>query len=149
MSNIRITKYFTFEMAHVLKGYDGPCKHIHGHSYGLYVTLIGIPISNVSSPKKGMVMDFKDLKAIVKKQIVEVFDHSLVISSEHEPDLIDEVKKRFGHVNVVDYQPTSENLLVDFAGRISDKLPHGVKLHNLKLCETATAYSEWYADDNK
>ena len=149
MSKIRITKYFTFEMAHVLKGYDGPCKHIHGHSYGLYVTLIGEPISSGSSPKRGMVMDFKDLKSIVKRQIVDVFDHSLAISSDHEPDLIDEVKKRFGQVNVVDYQPTSENLLVDFADRISDKLPPGVRLHNLKLCETATAYSEWYADDNQ
>jgi 6-pyruvoyltetrahydropterin/6-carboxytetrahydropterin synthase len=148
MSNIRITKYFTFEMAHVLKGYDGPCKHIHGHSYGLYVTLIGVPIADASSPKKGMVMDFKDLKTIVKLLIVDVFDHSLVISKDHEPELITEMKKRFGQVNVVDYQPTSENLLVDFARRISDRLPSGVKLHNLKLCETATAYSEWYAGDN-
>ena len=149
MSNIRITKYFTFEMAHVLKGYDGPCKHIHGHSYGLYVTLMGEPIADPGSPKKGMVMDFKDLKAIVKSCIIDVFDHSLVISRDNEPGLIPEVQKRFGKVNIVDYQPTSENLLVDFSKRIKDKLPGGIKLHNLKLCETATAYSEWYASDNE
>ena len=85
MPNIRITKYFTFEMAHVLKGYDGPCKHIHGHSYGLYVTLKGEPITDTNSPKKGMVMDFKDLKAIVKSSNIDVFDHIMVIGQDHEP----------------------------------------------------------------
>jgi len=149
VSNIRITKKFTFEMAHVLKNYDGPCKHIHGHSYGLDVTLMGEPITDPGSPKKGMVMDFKDLKTIVKSSIIEVFDHSLVISMDHEPELINEMQKRFGKVNIVDYQPTSENLLVDFAKRIKDKLPGGIKLHNLKLRETATAHSEWFASDNE
>lgn len=148
MTKIRITKQFAFEMAHVLKGYDGPCKHIHGHSYGLFVTLIGEPISDPDSPKKGMVMDFKDLKAIVKSTIIDVFDHSLVISKEHEPKLITEMQERFGKVNIVDYQPTSENLLLDFAGRINRQLPAGISLHNLKLRETATAYSEWFAGDN-
>ena len=148
MSNIRITKHFTFEMAHVLKDYDGPCKHIHGHSYGLYVTLMGEPIDDPNSPKKGMVMDFKDLKAIVKSSIIELYDHSLVISKDHEPELIEEMQKRFGKVNIVDYQPTSENLLVDFATRIRNRLPGGIKLHNLKLCETATAFAEWFANDN-
>jgi len=135
-------------MAHVLKDYDGPCKHIHGHSYGLYVTLMGEPIEDPGSPKKGMVMDFKDLKAIVKSSIVDIYDHSLVISKDHEPELIEEMQKRFGKVNIVDYQPTSENLLVDFAARIRNRLPGGIKLHNLKLCETATAFAEWFANDN-
>lgn len=135
-------------MAHVLKDYDGPCKHIHGHSYGLYVTLMGEPIDDPNSPKKGMVMDFKDLKAIVKSSIIELYDHSLVISKDHEPELIEEMQKRFGKVNIVDYQPTSENLLVDFATRIRNRLPGGIKLHNLKLCETATAFAEWFANDN-
>ena len=41
MSTIRITKHFDFETAHALYGYDGKCKNIHGHSYQLYVTIIG------------------------------------------------------------------------------------------------------------
>lgn len=110
---------------------------------------MGEPITDTNSPKKGMVMDFKDLKAIVKSSIIDVFDHSLVIGQDHEPELISEMQKRFGKVNIVDYQPTSENLLVDFSKRIKDRLPGGIKLHNLKLCETATAYSEWYASDNE
>ena len=41
MTKIRITREFTFEMAHALWNYDGPCRNIHGHSYKLYVTVFG------------------------------------------------------------------------------------------------------------
>ncbi len=64
MSKIRITKEFHFEMAHTLLGYDGPCRNIHGHSYELKVTLLGVPIDDPKNPKLGMVMDFGDLKKL-------------------------------------------------------------------------------------
>ena len=41
MAVIRLTKEFSFEMAHTLDGYDGPCREIHGHSYRLFVTVKG------------------------------------------------------------------------------------------------------------
>ena len=69
MSKIRITKKFRFEAAHALYGYDGKCKNIHGHNYKLFVTIIGKPISNQSDVKFGMVMDFDDLKKIVKNNL--------------------------------------------------------------------------------
>lgn len=148
MAKIRITKMYDFEMAHVLKDYDGPCRNIHGHSYKLFVTVTGSPINDPDSPKKGMVMDFKDLKAIVKTHIVDRFDHALVINSETDPAMIDSMKKHMDNVIVVDYQPTSENLIVDFAGIIKSLLPGTVQLHSLRLWETATSYSEWFAEDN-
>ena len=79
MTKIRITKEFVFDMAHALSNYDGKCKNIHGHTYKLFVTLIGIPCEDCSSPKNGMVLDFGDLKNIVKIPIVDVFDHALVV----------------------------------------------------------------------
>ena len=139
---------YDFEMAHVLKDYDGPCRNIHGHSYKLFVTVTGTPITDDNSPKKGMVMDFKDLKAIVKTHIVERFDHALVINSETDPAMIDSMKQHMENVIEVDYQPTSENLLADFASIIKSYLPRNVELHNLRLWETATSYSEWFAEDN-
>ena len=66
MSKIRITKKFTFEAGHALYGYDGKCKNVHGHSYKLYVTVIGVPIADKDNVKYGMVIDFSDLKSIVK-----------------------------------------------------------------------------------
>ena len=50
---------------------------------------------------------------------------------------------------IVDYQPTCENLVCDFAARISGLLPQGISLYSLKLYETATSYAEWFADDNE
>ena len=76
MSNIRITKQFSFETGHALYGYDGKCRNVHGHSYKLSVTVIGTPISDSNNVKFGMVIDFGDLKRIVKSEIVDVFDHA-------------------------------------------------------------------------
>ncbi|NVO19494.1 MAG: 6-carboxytetrahydropterin synthase [Bacteroidetes bacterium] len=148
MSTIRLTKEFKFEMAHALKGYDGPCRNIHGHSYELYVTVIGTPLKDASSPKNGMLMDFGDLKKIVRKSIVEEFDHALVLNKASADEFLPLNSEVFGKTILVDYQPTSENLLIDYAARLIPLLPANVKLHNLKLRETVTSYAEWFAEDN-
>jgi len=146
---IRITKEFSFEMAHALWNYDGPCRNVHGHSYRLFVTLSGIPSDNPEDPKKGMVIDFTDLKDIVNKEIINLFDHAVTVSGDYDIGKIETFKKLFGNTVIVDYQPTCENLAADFASRIKKQLPGEVKLHSLKLYETATSYAEWYASDNE
>lgn len=149
MSNIRITKQFSFETGHALYGYDGKCKNVHGHSYKLSVTVIGKPISDNTNVKFGMVIDFSDLKKIVKEEIVDVFDHATVFN-QNTPhvELAAELKNRGHHVILVDYQPTSENMVTDFAQKIKNRLPDAVQLHSLKLQETDTSFAEWYASDN-
>jgi 6-pyruvoyltetrahydropterin/6-carboxytetrahydropterin synthase len=148
-SVIRVTKEFKFEMAHALWNYDGPCRNVHGHSYRLFVTLSGVPASEPANPKNGMVIDFTDLKSIVRKHIVNVFDHSVVVSRQFDKEKTDMFAKMFGNTVLVDYQPTCENLVSDFADRLSGNLPSGVTLYSLKLYETATSYAEWVASDNK
>jgi 6-pyruvoyltetrahydropterin/6-carboxytetrahydropterin synthase len=149
MSIIRVTREFTFEMAHVLKGYDGPCRNVHGHSYRLFVTLTGIPLDDDKSPKNGMVLDFTDLKAIVLHKIIDRFDHSVVLSSEFADEKKKIMSDAFGNAVIVDYQPTCENLVTDFAGRLKNELPAGVRLHSLRLYETAKSFAEWFATDNE
>ncbi|MET2986384.1 6-pyruvoyl trahydropterin synthase family protein [Aureibaculum conchae] len=148
MSIIRITKHFDFETAHALYGYDGKCKNIHGHSYQLFVTVIGTPINDANHVKNGMVIDFGDLKKIVKSEIVDVFDHATVLNanSPHK-ELADKIESHSSRVILVDYQPTSENMVIDFADKISKKLPKSVQLHSLKLYETNNSYAEWFATD--
>jgi 6-pyruvoyltetrahydropterin/6-carboxytetrahydropterin synthase len=148
-SIIRVTKEFSFEMAHALWNYDGPCRNVHGHSYRLFVTLYGKPLDATDDPKNGMVIDFSDLKKIVKKEIVDVFDHCVVVSRHFDKEKTDMFTALFGNTVLVDYQPTCENLVSDFAGRISRLLPDEIKLHSLKLYETATSYAEWFAEDNQ
>ena len=149
MSNIRITKQFSFETGHALYGYDGKCKNVHGHSYKLSVTVIGSPITDRSNVKFGMVIDFTDLKKIVKEEIVDQFDHATVFNgTTPHIELANELMTRGHHVILVDYQPTSENMVVDFSQRIINRLPEGITLFSLKLQETDSSFAEWYASDN-
>ncbi|MBA3900578.1 MAG: 6-carboxytetrahydropterin synthase [Bacteroidetes bacterium] len=147
MSIIRITKQFTFEAAHALYGHDGACRNIHGHSYKLEVTLIGTPINQPGHPKHGMVMDFSDLKKIVNKEILTPFDHALIIDA-NSPYAKHDFTAISQKLNLVPYQPTCENMLIDFSEKIKSNLPPEVKLHSLKLHETGTSFAEWYAGDN-
>jgi 6-pyruvoyltetrahydropterin/6-carboxytetrahydropterin synthase len=148
MSKIRITKQFTFEMAHALYGYDGKCRNIHGHSYKLDVCVIGSPIQNSDNPKYGMVIDFGDLKSIVKSEIIDLMDHATMLNTASGHKDLAHYLKAEGHKLVeVNYQPSSENMVIDFAKRIISKLPAELKLHSLKLRETETAFAEWYASD--
>jgi 6-pyruvoyltetrahydropterin/6-carboxytetrahydropterin synthase len=149
MSVIRLTKEFTFEAAHMLEGYDGLCREIHGHSYRLFVTIKGEPISNTDSPKLGMVMDFGNLKRIVNEQIVDRLDHAFMMRNTlAADDIINQLGQRFSKVVLTEYQPTCENMLTDFAERLLGALPEDIELCSLRLHETATSYAEWYASDN-
>ena len=150
MSNIRITKQFSFETGHALYGYDGKCRNVHGHSYKLSVTVFGVPISDNSNVKFGMVIDFGDLKHIVKEEIVSVFDHATVFNKNTPHiELAKELEDRGHNVLLVDYQPTSEMMVIDFAKKIKERLPVNIQLHSLKLQETETSFAEWYASDNE
>lgn len=149
MGNIRITKEFSFETGHALYGYDGKCRNVHGHSYKLAVTVIGKPISDSTNVKFGMVIDFGDLKKIVKEEIVNVFDHATVFNKNTpHVELAKELESRGHNVLLVDYQPTSEMMVIDFANKIKSRLPDNIKLHSLKLRETETSFAEWYSSEN-
>lgn len=149
MSKVRITKQFTFETGHALYGHNGKCKNIHGHSYKLSVTIFGKPLGDSKSSKFGMIMDFSDLKKIVKEEIVNPLDHATIFNKNTPHLQLANNLKSIGHkVVLVDYQPTSEMLVIDFAKKIKKRLPGDIQLFSLKLQETATCFAEWYASDN-
>ena len=148
MGYIRVTKEFSFEMAHTLVGYDGVCSEIHGHSYRLFVTVAGTPSQDESDPKFGMVMDFGLLKKLVSELILNVYDHALLIRrTETGKELTDILSKNFRKLQVVDFQPTCENLILNFVNLLEGNIPENVILHSIRLHETATSYAEWFADD--
>ena len=118
-----VTKLFEFEACHHLPHYDGACHNIHGHSYKLEVTVSGQVSKNENDPKCGMIIDFKDLKAIVKSVAVGKYDHS--------------------NLNEFFPNPTAEIMVKQIAVDIMSKLPQGVYLMSCKLWETSTSYAEW------
>lgn len=148
MAVIRISKEFKFDMAHALLGYDGLCRNIHGHSYTLVVTVKGTPLDDKESPKNGMLIDFKDLKSIIREAIINQLDHALLVNRDTPGELLDMLRKHYDKVVITDYQPTTENLIADIAGRVMRLLPPHLDLFSLRLRETDSSYAEWFAEDN-
>ncbi|HRD37511.1 MAG TPA: 6-carboxytetrahydropterin synthase [Bacteroidia bacterium] len=146
---IRVTKVFTFEMAHALYGHDGPCKNIHGHSYKLSVTIKGKALQENGHPKDGMIIDFSDLKAIVNDLIIQQYDHALVLPEVARNKATDSLLDHYQRVLFMPFQPSCENLLIDFKNKLAPHLSQkSYTLQSLRLDETATSYAEWHLNDN-
>lgn len=145
---IRVTKFFAFEMAHALAGYNGDCRNIHGHSYRLFVTLRGMPLQQLGHPQDGMVMDFSHLKKLVKEKVLDTYDHALVLNATTASQVIAELSKHYQKVVSLPFQPTCENLLLDIVEKVQLNLPPAVELFIVRLFETETAFAEWCLDDN-
>lgn len=145
---VRVTKIFTFDMAHALYGYDGPCKNIHGHTYKLSVTLKGRVLENSESPKNGMLIDFTEFKKIINESVIQVYDHSLVLNLNSPHSKIKALNENFEKIHYVAFQPTCENLILDICSKIKTELPDNIQLNKVKLEETPTSYAEWLLEDN-
>ena len=139
---VYITKQVHFCAAHKLYNPDwseeenmdifGPCanQNWHGHNFDLYITIKGDP-----DPDTGFIMNFKELKHIVNREIVNQVDHKNL--NLDVPFLQDKMT-------------TCENLIVEFWNilepLIVEKSNHSAKLHKLKLYETPTSYAEYFGD---
>ena len=122
---VYVTKRFSFEAAHHLVGYDGACANVHGHSYKLEVTASGNidVLSNQSIASNCMVIDFKSLKEVVKKNIISTHDHA--------------------DLNTLYSNPTAERMVIYMFNVIRNNLPRDVKLESVKLWETEDSYAEY------
>ncbi|MFN8776191.1 MAG: 6-pyruvoyl trahydropterin synthase family protein [Flavobacteriales bacterium] len=146
---IRVTKRFTFDMAHALYGYDGPCKNIHGHTYHLAVTVAGVINIQEGHPELGLVVDFSELKEITRQIILSEFDHALVLKNDAPYSRDGFLPEHFEKVLLVPFQPSCENLLMHFHRLLMEALPARVRLVALRLDETPTSYAEWRMEDQR
>ena len=119
---VSVTKRFTFEASHNLIGYDGPCSNLHGHSYKLYVTVSGCVNMVSDNVTDCMVIDFKDIKSIVKKEVVDKLDHT--------------------YLNEVFTQPTAEVMAVLIFETLKNAFPKDCTLEKIRLYETEDSYAE-------
>ncbi|OOF88632.1 6-carboxytetrahydropterin synthase QueD [Rodentibacter ratti] len=137
----KISKEFSFDMAHLLDGHDGKCQNLHGHTYKLQVEIMG-DLSPLGA-KKSMVIDFSDLKTIVKKAILEPMDHAFIYDETNEREnkiakLLQSLdSKTFG----VPFRTTAEEL----ARFIFNRLKYDEKLavSTIRLWETPTSFCEY------
>jgi 6-pyruvoyltetrahydropterin/6-carboxytetrahydropterin synthase len=140
---LQVTKIFYFEMAHAIHGYAGQCRHIHGHSYELQVTVSEQAATEGYLPETGFVIDFKVLKQIVNEKVVKPLDHKLVLSEAFvaaHPGT-----QTLENLLVWQAEPSAENILIHIQHQLSAALPTAVKLTELKLYETRDSFARWVA----
>jgi len=135
-------------MSHALLNYDGLCRNIHGHSYKLQITVAGEPINDAGNPKNGMVIDFSILKKLIQEYIVSKLDHSLMINEKAPIDKLSEMGQMYERLQVVPFQPTSENMVQYIAEIVKSLLPEHLELFSVRLYETSNSFAEWFASDN-
>ncbi len=136
---VYLTRKETFNAAHQLwvkhwseeKNFEvfGKCanKNFHGHNYELIVTVKGTP-----DPITGFLMDVKVLGKLIQEKVCDVLDHSnLNLDENFLPD------------NIL---PSTENLVYYIWKELEPHIPVGVKLHCVKLCETAKIYCEYFGE---
>ena len=128
-------------MAHLLDGHDGKCQNLHGHTYKLQVEVAGDLL--VDGAKKSMVMDFSDLKAVVKKAILEPMDHAFIYDQTSEREskiamLLQELQsKTFG----VNFRTTAEEMARFIFQRL--KYDEELPISAIRLWETPTSFCEY------
>ncbi|MBZ4662875.1 MAG: 6-carboxytetrahydropterin synthase [Caloramator sp.] len=137
---LTVSKEFAFEAAHMLSEHEGDCKNLHGHSYKMIVEATG-------DIRDGMIIDFKDLKRIVKDTIIDKIDHSFIYfndsKDEVEHQIADILKKAGKRIFEVNYRPTAENMAMDFYNILNDKLADkGMRVVSIILYETQTSFAK-------
>lgn len=144
MSKFRLTKQFRLEMAHALVGYRGKCNRLHGHSYRLEVTVECDSYDlQCEGEEMGMGIDFGSIRNIVEQAVVTPYDHSLIIRNcEETREVVEVLSRHFEAIHAVEWQPTSENMASHFASLLQPLLPEGIRLHSLRLHETANNCAE-------
>lgn len=122
---IKTTKSFTFDAAHFLPNHKGKCANMHGHTYSLEVTVVrNNGTLGIGGSDEGMVIDFADLKAIVKTEVIDKMDHKVLN-------------------DVLPFRTTVENMVAHIFEVLTDKLQScGITVDRIKLWETPDSYAE-------
>ncbi|QIA75920.1 6-carboxytetrahydropterin synthase QueD [Rodentibacter caecimuris] len=137
----KISKEFSFDIAHLLDNHDGKCQNLHGHTYKLQVEITGDLHEN--GAKKSMVMDFSDLKNTVKKAILDPMDHAFIYdqTSERESKIAVLLQELNSKTFAVPFRTTAEEM----ARFIFNRLKYDEKLavSAIRLWETPTSFCEY------
>lgn len=137
----KTAKQFTFDMAHMLDGHDGKCQNLHGHTYILQVEISGNLHPN--GTKKGMVMDFADLKDIVKIHILDKMDHAFIYDTTSEREV--QVADLLNQLNSKTYGIATRTTAEEMTRHIFNvlKIEANLPVSLIRLWETPSSYCEY------
>ncbi len=117
----RVSKVMYFEAAHFLRGYEGACQNLHGHSYKLEITIESERLNSL-----GMVVDFKKIKEFMQN-IIDRYDHSCL-------NEFYEYKEN---------NPTAENMAREIYEELKRYIYVELHLVSVKVWETRDSYAEY------
>ncbi len=138
---MRITKIFDWHCAHLLAMHDGQCRNLHGHTYELEVEIEGKLQTEGSS--RGMIVDFSNLKSIVKAEIFDKFDHALIVHEDDE-EFIEFAEGRNWKIMKFPGDTTAENMAQWIFNKLREqrRLSGDFEVIRVRLYETDTSYAE-------
>lgn len=109
-----------FDSAHFLAGYDGRCANLHGHRWTIEVEA-GQEQLQASGEKRGMVVDFGDLKKIVR-HLADAFDHALIYEDGSlKASTVKALEEENFQLIAVPFRPTAENLARHFYALLQEE----------------------------
>lgn len=97
----------------------------HGHNYTLEVTVKG-----TINPQSGFVVDLKDLKEILNREVLDALDHRFL--NKEVPEFATQI-------------PTTENLAISIWKRLEQRF-EGAKLHRVRVYETVDLFVDYYGE---
>lgn len=135
MNVMTVSKQFDFEAAHrLVQGYPGNCKHIHGHSWNVVITMKLLPYSELN--QYSFVRDYADFKQ-VKEWVMNNWDHAMLVSSA-DKKMLRFLKANAQRHFVFENNPTSENIAEKLFGIASKMLDDGrsevLEVHIKETC---------------
>lgn len=135
-----------FDAGHRIPNHKSTCRNLHGHRYAIEVTISGDIIHQENESDFGMVMDFKDAKDVIKKLIVEPWDHAFIVF-EKDLEVLDFLNSMKDHKTIVlPKVPTAENMALvafDILSQAFLKEFKGlIKPINVRLYETPNNWAD-------
>ncbi|MBI0004866.1 6-carboxytetrahydropterin synthase QueD [Gilliamella sp. W8126] len=136
----KIAKEFQFDACHMLDGHNGKCHNLHGHTYRLLVEISNELITNGSSAD--MVMDYADIKSVVKQQIIDQLDHAYLYNQNNtnERQIAELLQQMQRKIFAFPCRTTAEGMSKFIFDHLSQFLPVSM----IKLWETPTSYCEYH-----
>lgn len=146
ISTMLITRKFEFDAGHRISTHQSQCRNLHGHRYVLEVTISGNIITDNDAPEQGMVMDFSDVKHIIREALVDQWDHAFLVYAG-DTRVREFLQSMDGHKTVVlEVQPTAENLALIAFNRLhhvfQNRYAGRLELEHIRLFETPNCWAD-------
>ena len=126
MPKWKLSTEFTFDSAHFIRDYDGPCGRMHGHSYKVRIEVKSQKLhSSQYCPHEVMVADFKTLRWAKKDVTKGGLDHCIL--NEVMPE---------------NYDTTAEMIAQYIYEETKKRIPEGVEL-KVAVSETPNSWVEY------